>query len=98
MTLYKGFQSVFEFQWWPSLPEETFTLTGKKICSYQRRKMRLGKRIRKKGARIVLGIAYSVREDCSHLLMDWQSQSITPGGLSLFVKYIALAGKKKYKA
>lgn len=40
------------------------------ICSCQRRKMRLGKRIRKERVRLVLVITHSGREDGTHLLMD----------------------------
>lgn len=96
MTLYKGFQSVVEFQWCPSLPEEKFIPTSAKFALIREEKWGLGKTVKKEGGRIVLGITHS-NKYCFHLLMDWWSQGISPGHSSLLIMYIAL-GEKKYKA
>lgn len=95
--LYKGVQSVLEFQWWLSLPEKlkkNLLWPVQNLLLAEEKKWGLGKRSKKVGARIVLGITHSDWESCSHLLMDWWSQGIAPGGSSLSIMYIALGGKK----
>ena len=81
MTQYKGFQSVFEFHWWPSLAEEKLTLTRVKFAPIGGEKWHIGKRIREEGPWIVLGITHSDREDCSHLLMDCKLEALLLGVL-----------------
>ena len=94
----KEFQLVAEFLWWPSLPDDRVYENKNVLQPVQNllweEKNEAWERIRKEGARIVLGTTHSNREYCFHLLMNWWSQDITPGYSSQLKMYIALGGKK----
>lgn len=97
----KEFQSVVEFLWWPSLPDDWVYQKKNVLQPVQNllseEKNEVWKESEKRKPELCLALLTIIENIVFHLLVDWWSQDITPRYSSQLIMYIALGGKK-YKS